>query len=257
MEDGEGQVDQRHEKFKRDRMVRFLEWPFIYFSEATVGDRDTGTSCLKESEIEDLVQGKLSGEAERHCLAHLLWCRSCQQKVDEETEFARATRSAAVVLDQRQGAAAELGRRTGWFQGVFAGLRSSLKGPFRVRWAAVALVVSAFAVVAVLLPMRRGPEGELVVLRSERGSALPATVDGIAGANLRLRIDISDVAPSPAYSVTVVDAVGQTIERNAVSATGGNANVTLQRHLPPGAYWIRLSTVDGRVLREYALRVRP
>jgi hypothetical protein len=242
-------------------MVRFLEWPFIYFSEATVEDRVTGTSCLKESEIEDLARGKLSGEVERRCLAHLLWCQSCQQKVDEETEFARATRSAAVVLERK---AAGQWQGTGWFQRIFDQVRDrvrdwfcdSFRAPVRTRWMAVALSVCVLTAVAVLLPLRRNPEGELVVLRSERGSAVPATVEGSAGANLRLRIDVSDVAPSPAYSVTVVDALGQTIETSAVSATGGTANVTLHRQLPPGGYWVRLCAPDGRLLREYALRVR-
>jgi hypothetical protein len=238
-------------------MVGFLEWPFIYFSEAIVEDRVTGTSCLTEPEIEDLVRGKLSGETERRCLAHLLWCRSCQHKVDEETEFARATRRAAVVLEkkaagQRQGA----GRFQRIIERVRDWFRESFRTPTRTRWVAAALSVCVLATAAILLPMRRGPEGESVLLRSERGSAVPATVESAASANLRLRIDVSDVAPSAAYSVTVVDAMGQTIETSAVSATGGSANVTLHRKLAPGGYWIRLSTPDGRLLREYALRVR-
>jgi hypothetical protein len=81
-------------------------------------------------------------------------------------------------------------------------------------------------------------------------------VEGAASANLRLRIDVSDVAPSQAYSVTVVHALGQTIETSKVSAAGGIADVTLHRKLQPGGYWIRLSAPDGRLLREYALRVR-
>jgi hypothetical protein len=238
-------------------MVRFLEWPFIYFSEATVEDRVTGTSCLKESEIEDLVRGKLSGETERRCLAHLLWCRSCQHKVDEETEFAQATRRAAVVLEQK---AAGQRQGAGWLQRIIDRLRDwfreSFRTPTRTRWVAVALSVSVLAAVVILLPMRRDPEGESILLRSERGSAVPATVESAASANLRLRIDVSDVAPLPAYSVTVVDAMGQTIETSAVSASGGSAEVTLHRKLPPGGYWIRLSTPDGRLLREYALRAR-
>jgi hypothetical protein len=238
-------------------MVRFLEWPFIYFSEATVDDRGTGTSCLKESEIEDLARGKLSGETERRCLAHLLWCQSCQLKVDQETEFARATRGAAVVLERK---AAGQRQASGGFRRAFERVRDwfreSFRAPARKRWAACTLSVCVLAAVAVMLPMRRGPEGETVLLRSERGSALPATVEGAASANLRLRIDVSDVAPSQAYSVTVVHALGQTIETSKVSAAGGIADVTLHRKLQPGGYWIRLSAPDGRLLREYALRVR-
>jgi hypothetical protein len=244
----------------RDRMVRFLEWPYFFLSEATVEDRVSGTSCLTECEIEDLTRGKLSHDNEQRCLAHLLWCDSCQQRVNEEVEFAQAVRAAATLLEQQESAVAPQSQPAGWLQRGSDRFRDWFRdlsaARFPSRWTAVALSVCALTVMAVLVPLRRASEVDVVVLRSERGSAVAATVESDTGASLRLRIDVSDVVPYTAYTVTVVDAMGRTIETSAVSATLGSASITLHRHLAAGGYWIRLSAPDGRLLREYALRVR-
>jgi hypothetical protein len=237
-------------------MVRFLEWPFIYFSEAIVEDRVSGGSCLEEREIENLVLGKLSAEAERRCQAHLLWCPSCQNKVEEEAEFARATRSAAAEMSEKDAEAAQRGRsQAGTLQRTLDLLREWFSPRFQRRWAVVAMSAVVLVAVAGLLPSRRGTEGEEVVLRSERGSVVSATVE--SGASARLRIDVSDVAAYPAYQVAVVDAEGRSVEARTVNASAGNVILALQAKLTPGRYWIRLSAPDGRLLREYALRVRP
>ena len=239
-------------------MVRFLEWPFIYFSEGTVEDRVSGVTCLQEREIEDLVRGKLSSGAERRCQAHLLWCQLCQNKVEEEADFARATRSAAILLQQQESEAAKGSRSHAVrLQRVLDSFRNFFSARFSMRWAAVAVSAVVLIAMVSLLPLRRGTEGEHVVLRSERGSAVPVAVESATGANIRLQIDVSDVAPAPVFNVAIVDAEGRAVETNTASATAGRLNVALHAKLTPGRYWIRLSTTDGPLLREYALRVKP
>jgi hypothetical protein len=239
-------------------MVRLLDWPFLYFSEAIVEDRVSGGSCLHEREIEDLVRGTLSADAERRCRAHLLWCLPCQNKVEEEADFARATRNAAVLLQEQEAEAAAPGKaEAGAFERVMDQLRKWFSPRFPVRWAAVAVSAGVLITMAGLLPLRQSPVAREVVLRSERGSALPVALDSAASANLRLRIDVSDVAPYPAFNVVVVDAEGRTVETTTASAKAGSVSVTLHGKLTPGRYWVRLSAPDGRLLREYALSARP
>jgi anti-sigma factor RsiW len=239
-------------------MVRFLEWPLIYFSEATVENRVSGGSCLQEGEIEDLVRGKLSAEAEGRCQSHLLWCQSCQNKVEEEAEFALATRSAAVLLEEKEAEAAKQAEaQAGGLKRVMDSLREWIGPRFPVRWAAVAVSASVLIAMAGLLPLRRGLETGEIVLRSERGSALPVAVESAASANARLRIDVSDVVPYPAFNVAVADAEGRIVETSTTSAKAGSVSVILHAKLTPGRYWIRLSAPDGRLLREYALSAKP
>jgi hypothetical protein len=239
-------------------MVRFMEWPFSYFSEATVEDRDTGVSCLQEREIESFVRGKSSADAERRCHAHLLWCQICQNKVEEEAEFARATRSAAILLTQKEAEAAKQSTSgPGWTKRVMKSLREWFGPRITMRWAAVAVTAGVLISIAGLLPLQRGVESEDVVLRSERGSAVPVAVESGASANARLRIDVADVVPYPAYKVALVDAGGRTVQSMTTAATSGSVIVALSGKLTPARYWVRLSAPDGRLLREYALRVRP
>jgi hypothetical protein len=240
-------------------MDRFLEWSFLYFSEGTVDDRVSGVTCLQEREIEDLVRGKLSSSVERRCQAHLLWCQSCQNRVEEEADFAQATRSAAVLLQQQEAEAAKGSKSQAvGLKRVLDSLRNLFSTRVSMRWAAVGVSAGVLIAMASLLPLRRGTTaGQEVDLRSERGSAVPVAVDSAAGANIRLRIDVTDVVPSPAFNVAVVDAGGRAVETNTASATAGSLNVALHAKLTPGRYWVRLSATDGRLLREYALRVRP
>jgi methionine-rich copper-binding protein CopC len=239
-------------------MVRFLNSPVLYFSEAIVKDRVSGGSCLHEREIEDLVRGTSSAAAERRCRAHLLWCLPCQNRVEEEAEFAQATRSAAVLLQEQEAEAATPSKaEAGAFQRVMDQLRKWFSPRFPMRWAAVAVSAGVLITMAGLLPLQQSSVAGEVVLRSERGSALPVALDSAASANVRLRIDVSDVVPYPAFNLAVVDANGRTVETTTTSAKAGSVRVALHRKLTPGRYWVRLSAPDGRLLREYALSARP
>ena len=220
-------------------------------------DQFSGVSCLQEREIEDLVRGSLDLDAEQRCQAHLMWCQACQYRVQEEAEFAQATRGAAILLQQDEAEVAKMERPPG---GQISRAVDTLLGffstHFPMRWVVVAASAGVLVAMAGLLPLRRDIEGQDVVLRSERGSAVPVEVDSAASASVRLRIDVSDVAPAPTFNVTIVDAAGHTMETRTASATAGNLKLALHDRLTPGRYWVRLSALDGRLLREYALRVR-
>lgn len=228
------------------------------FLEATVDDRVPGDRCLEEREIEDLVRGKLNSEAGRRCEAHLLWCPSCQDRVEEEAEFAQATHDAASLLQQQAAEDAKKGKSpASGPRRLTETLRKLFSVPLSLRWAAVAVSTGVFIAIVGLLPLHHSAGGEEISLRSERGSSVPAVVENAASANVRLRIDVSDVAPARVFQVSVVDEMGRTVETRSARATAGSVSVALQKKLPPGRCWVRLSAADGRLLREYALRVRP
>jgi len=234
-----------------------LERPFIDLSEAIVKDRVSGVSCLQEREIEALVRGKLSSDSEQFCLTHLMWCRVCQAKVEEEAEFAIATRDAAIQLQHEKAeSAARIESRAGWFTNPIEYFSRLFKTPFPMRWAVAVASVGLLAILAGQQPWRRANEGQEVELRSERGSAAPTEIVSTR-AKVRLRIDVSDVAPAPAFTLTVVDAAGRTVDTRTVTAAAGSLKVEFHDSLPEGRYWVRLSALDGKLLREYALRVRP
>jgi type II secretory pathway component PulM len=122
----------------------------------------------------------------------------------------------------------------------------------RLSLAAVALCAGTF--VFFVSPSRHAGESAEVLLRSERGSAAPVMT---TGRHVRLRIDVTDVEPAAAFTVTVAGATGETVARTTARADAGAVKVSFDRALPPGSYWVRLATPEGRLLREYALRVQP
>ena len=234
-------------------MGRNLVCSLVHFSETRRDVRGRGLECLKDRQIDDLIFGRLPRDDEQRCLAHLLWCGECQKRVEEEREFAQATRSAAKSLEQERLAARDGGAAGGWRQR----LAEWFGAPFATRWAVVAASACALLVLGITIPWREaGAGGTEVELHSERGVATPATVERAAGGHLRLRIDVSDVAPSSNYSAVLVDAIGHVVEKRTVAAAGGSVSFPVERKLEPARYWIRLSAPDGQLLREYALLVR-
>ena len=168
-----------------------------------------GTDCLSENEIEGLVFGRLTGKAKERCISHLLWCSECQQRVEEETEFARATRGAAAALEEEDRAQA----RQRW---KGHRLRGALNRIVRFDWSSrtIALAAGACLVVAiaVVLPLRRDSRAEAeIVLHSERGNPTPASADASSGTAPRFRIDVEDVGAYPSYGVTLTDARGSVL----------------------------------------------
>jgi hypothetical protein len=45
------------------------------------------------------------------------------------------------------------------------------------------------------------------------------------------------------------------LETKTVAASGGSVSFPVEQSLERARYWIRLSTLDGELLREYALQV--
>jgi hypothetical protein len=234
-------------------MDRFLACSFFDCSEARVAEWKRGSECLKEREIDDLIFVRLASDDELRCLAHLLCCGPCQERVEAEREFARATRNAAILLQQEELATASVAPKTASWAQRLAGWFGA---PFSTPWAAVAASVCVLVALGIYLPLHRAADGGTeVLLQSERGIPTPATVESAASGHLRLRIDISDVSPLSSYHLALVDSLGRVLESKTVAPTGASVSLPVERSLARARYWIRLSAPDGQLLREYALQV--
>jgi len=190
----------------------------------------------------------------QRCLAHLLWCGECQERVEEERAFAQATRNAALLLESEQATERDEVPATGCGWGRRISVR--LGGPLATRWMTVTASACVLLALGVLVPLRLNTKsGDEVWLRSERGIAATATVESNAGGHLRIRIDTAEVAAFSSYTVAVVDSVGRELETKSVAASAASVGFEVERALAPGRYWVRLSAPNGPLLREYALQV--
>jgi hypothetical protein len=209
--------------------------------------------CLTEAEVEDFVFQRLSGVTRETVEEHLLYCRECLDRVEQEESFVTAFRHAARELENKDLHRAYSGGPWKRIGAAWKALWGSLGG--RNRWF-LALGAAALATTTVIvIPLRRGPEPAVALdLEVHRGAAQPIAAIAPAGRTLRLHLDAAGLPPGRCRVEIVTDR-GQ--RRAGSVATISEEHVTWSSpSLAPGSYWVRLyGEPGGEPLREYALRV--
>jgi hypothetical protein len=164
---------------------------------------------------------------------HLLVCEKCQDTLATTDEYIRLMKTAI---------AAGVGER------LPARARSFQFFPQRgMRGHAVAVAMVCLIVLAVLPFWWRPFAGpQTVVLAAYRAGGASAFARCPAGRPVELKIDLSDLPPASQYRVEVVDSAGHRVWL-------GRTPANLTSGLSAGTYWVRLSTDDGRPLREFGL----
>ncbi|MGA2136299.1 MAG: hypothetical protein ABSH50_28755 [Bryobacteraceae bacterium] len=124
----------------------------------------------------------------------------------------------------------------------------------RLVWA-LALPVIALIVFAVSqAPVwRQAGAPAVVVLQAMRGTE---TTSVAAGVPLTLVPDIADLPQFPEYRIEVVNDTGHQVYRSKVFAQNSQLRSTIAGGLRRGAYFVRIYSPHGELLREYALSVR-
>jgi hypothetical protein len=156
---------------------------------------------------------------------HLLICEKCRDKLDETESFAFAVTAATAEL-----------HRTG-----------------AKRWSKVAVLAAA---ACLLLAARaalwwsRGHEAPIAVsLMALRANS---TVSVPTGRTLELRPDLTGLPAASTFRIEVVDQSGKPVWRGELAATRTAVVVPAQS---AGAYFVRLYTPSGELLREYGLQI--
>lgn len=181
---------------------------------------------MDEEQAERYALGEITGGELDSWDEHLLTCEACRVRVQEADVWVHAVQGAASRLRRDPGRARFFTRR---MLPAFAAA------------AALALVLLWVRVpgngggppVAVALAANRGPGGE---------------AHAPAHKPLALQFDLTGLDAPAVYSVEIVDAFGARVWRGELSA----------QSTPPlnaGVYFVRLYSPDGRLRREYALRV--
>jgi hypothetical protein len=175
---------------------------------------------LSESEVESLEE-------------HVLICSICQDRLRAVDQYILLMKKAAAQL---QAPAQVRTRRATFALWMWAG--------------AAAAVITA----GMLLTRPAAPSGRTmgVELASFRGGAEVA--HAMAGRPLDLAIDLSDLSPAVAYRVQVVNAAGSEEWSGRVTASGAKIVAHLAQPLRRGQHWVRVSSADGQLLREFGLR---
>ncbi len=181
-----------------------------------------------EDTLEEYAFGRLAEKDAAPFEEHLLLCVACQDRLREMDEYIRLMKTAVSVGPRRA--------ITGW----------------RIWIGAAALCASAALVLIMMFPLSPARQPVPVNLIAFRGGVEMA--HATAGRRLDLTIDLSDVSPSAAYRVQVVDAAGREEWSGSAAPSGGKLMVHVSKPLEPGVHWVRLSSGGGELLREFGLR---
>jgi hypothetical protein len=189
----------------------------------------------RHADEEELERYSLGDSAEEECAwleEHLLVCADCRQRLEDQDIYASSMARAAA--EWRADHPPVEPRR--WF---FPRMVPAT--------AAVICLATAGGLWLVRSSFRRTPPAFAVTLNATRGMAMGAYAP--ARRSLDLKPDFTGLAAFPHYDLRVVDRLGGQVAR--VEATPGAASRIAG--LPPGAYFVRIYSPAGELLREYAL----
>jgi len=187
---------------------------------------------LDASQIESYCLGKVPEPEAAEVEEHLLICESCQQRVMECDAYLRSMRNASSRFR-----AEEQKPRKAW----------AAKGLVPVL--GVALVVVGIGTFLRSNPQGTGP-GVPVALEVTRGAGVLA--QGPAGRSLVLNPGVDGLPALAAYRLEMVDRNGKRVFQGDF-IPGKGVGAPSQRS---GIYFVRLYTLQGLLLREYALEIR-
>ncbi|HWB84808.1 MAG TPA: hypothetical protein VG675_11755 [Bryobacteraceae bacterium] len=164
---------------------------------------------------------------------HLLICEPCRERVAASDAYFRAMVQASQLLQDRGESVVET-----WKMPRFA-----------IAWAMALLVV---VVGATLWITRIRPEASAfaVQLQTTRGSVVGAKAP--AGRPLVLDLDMAGLPAAPSYRLEMVDSLGARVWQGTLPA--GSTQVRLGAEAA-GAYYVRVYSTSGELLREYGLQV--
>ena len=102
----------------------------------------------------------------------------------------------------------------------------------------------------------RPPTGfAAVFLHASRGIEGLALAQAPAGKPLSFNIDLSELPALPSYRLEIVNSSGQPVWQDTAAAHEGKITPTFTKGLTTGRYYLRLYNTDGKLLREFGLRI--
>jgi hypothetical protein len=189
--------------------------------------------------LEAYVLGKLKDPELTELEEHLLICEQCQDALTDADAYVQTMQSAMKQLEaETQTAVPKRAPR--------------ILSP---KWLSFAAVGVAAALAVFFVPVR-STETQTVNLSVAR-STTPETGRARAGTPLKLNIDTTQLSPSPAYKVQVVDQNGSELWSGSIQAVANHIAVVVPKISSAGKYWVRVYAPNGEApLREYGLELK-
>jgi methionine-rich copper-binding protein CopC len=195
---------------------------------------------------------------------HLLICEHCQSELDDIDEYRVFMRAGLALLErERQPVAGPPDSLTRRSRLARRGSAAGKALPLYFAWlrmpaaksllAAASLLALAGATLAWRMqsPVAMAPVAtvKLIALRGGEDVARAPS-----GRPLDLEFDRRDLAADISYRAEVVNSSGREVWSGGVQISDDNLSIRVDTPLRAGAYWVRLYTSAGQLLREFGLR---
>jgi hypothetical protein len=200
-----------------------------------------------DDRLEEYCLGRVPGAELEDFENHLLICQACQERLQETDLYVRTMRRAVETL------AAEPAMP----ENRLTRLRALL------RWPAPAFACAGVAALVLLwsigpsLPSPGAAGPVAVALESTRGGPDSLRAHAPERMPLKLTLDLTGVAPLPAYRVKIVDANGAPVMESTARPANDALVLRAPGRLHRGTYWVRLydEANPRAALREYGLEL--
>lgn len=198
---------------------------------------------LADDDLERYSMGDLPERESGGFEEHLLLCEHCRQRLEETDIYVTSMRSAATGFRRLESLAPARPPRRSWSWGWLRMVPAL---------AAVALIVVLIGRFSSSSDMGSGPPFALS-LEANRGPANAALAP--AGTMLLVRLDLAGLPGGSSYRLEMVNDTGATVWQDTAAAHDAKVECKIPG-AGAGAYFIRVYSPDGVLLREFGLRTR-
>ena len=196
---------------------------------------------IEEERLEAYAMNQAAGSELENIEEHLLFCETCQDRMQAAERYLLVMRSAAVRVRKEQ-------NKPGLW--IWPRIRAMLHAPIPVYFGAAAM---AALLLMVSLPVREHPGPPVdVELQAVRGES---SGTALAGHALRLRLDNQGVRYSPDWHIEIVDSEGARQWTGTGAWSDNVVTALVPKSFSPGTYYVRLLKDSPDPAREYQLVV--
>ncbi len=201
---------------------------------------------VEEERLEAYSTNSLAEDEVAPIEEHLLFCETCQDRLEMVDRYNQAMRGAAKRLREEETAPPQTSRA--WDR-----LRAWLHTPAPL-WAGGLAMAGVILMIGLHLQVPERPGSPVdVELQAIRGES---TFTAPPGHALNLRLDNRGVAELPAWPIEIVDEVGTRVWSGTGTWSDTAILAAVDKSFTPGTYFVRLLKEGEDPAREYELIVR-
>ena len=207
-------------------------------------DRNT-LKHVGEERLEAYAMGTLAEDEVAVVEEHLLFCATCQDRLEELDGYTQAMRGAAKRIREEEVVAPAT-------PGAWGRVREWFHTPAPI-WAGALAMLAVILMIGLRLQVQPPGSPVEVELHAIRGASAGTA---LAGHALRLRLDNRGVAEDAAWRVEIVDEEGTRVWIGTGSWTDSAVLASVDRSFTAGTYFVRLLKEGEDPVREYHLVVQ-